>query len=271
MNLVLLARMGELTGHSGESERLRKRASKIREAYNLALFDPEKAVYSQGSQSSMAIPLSMGIVEDRYRERVIENLVDSIRLGGLALTAGDIGFHYLVDALTREGKSWLLYDMNNRDDIPGYGYQLRMGATALTESWQALPEKSNNHMMLGHLKEWFYTGLGGIRQTEASVAFKEVLIHPAYPGGLEHARVSFRGPYGPILSAWEKSENGISLNIRIPVNSTAIVVLPSGDPASIRESGRALGKTGDLQVLESGNGQTRVRTGSGHYHFEVSY
>jgi len=50
--------------------------------------------------------------------------------------------------------------MNTRDDVPGYGYQLRKGATALTESWAALESVSNNHLMLGHLMEWFYEGLG---------------------------------------------------------------------------------------------------------------
>jgi hypothetical protein len=52
------------------------------------------------------------------------------------------------------------------------------GATSLTESWAALETVSNNHLMLGHLMEWFYSGLAGIRQDENSVAFKEIILKP---------------------------------------------------------------------------------------------
>lgn len=77
------------------------------------------------------------------------------------------GYRYVLNALSAEGLNDLISDMNARDDVPGYGYQWRHGATALTERWQALPLVSNNHFMLGHLLEWFYEGLPGIRQHPA--------------------------------------------------------------------------------------------------------
>ena len=64
------------------------------------------------------------------------------------------------------GASQMIFDMNNRDDVPGYGFQLKKGATALTESWAALENVSNNHLMFGHIMEWFYSGLAGISQEE---------------------------------------------------------------------------------------------------------
>ena len=91
-----------------------------------------------------------------------------------SLTAGDIGFHFLVEALMNGGRSQLLYEMNARNDVPGYGFQLEKGATALTESWPALENVSNNHLMLGHLMEWFYAGLGGIGQSEQSAAYRRL-------------------------------------------------------------------------------------------------
>jgi alpha-L-rhamnosidase len=40
-----------------------------------------------------------------------------------ALNACDIGFHYLVQALTERDAAQLLFEMNNRVDVPDYGYQ----------------------------------------------------------------------------------------------------------------------------------------------------
>src|SRR5690606_510485 len=116
-------------------------------------FDPRTAVYATGSQTSFAMPLYLGLVEEAYRDKVFKNLTDSIRANGKALTAGDVGYRYLVRVLEEGGASQLLYEMNNRSDVPGYGYQIAHGATALTESWPALKYVSNNHMMLGHLME----------------------------------------------------------------------------------------------------------------------
>ena len=81
-----------------------------------------------------------------------------------------------------------LYAMNARDDVPGYGFQLKKGATALTESWAALEEVSNNHLMLGHLMRWFYSGLLGIDQSESSLAYASIVLKP---------QVVSRGRLGP--------------------------------------------------------------------------
>ena len=56
----------------------------------------------------------------------------------------------------------VIYDMINQDEKPGYGYQLKKGATSLTEAWDANHQASHNHFMLGHITEWFYKDLVGI-------------------------------------------------------------------------------------------------------------
>jgi hypothetical protein len=94
--------------------------------------------------------------------------------------------------------------MNNRDDVPGYGYQLKKGATSLTESWPALENVSNNHLMLGHIMEWFYSGLAGIGQEGNSIAFGHVRIRPQPVGDIHQAKADFHSPYGWISSAWER-------------------------------------------------------------------
>ena len=132
---------------------------------------PGTATWSTGNQTALAMPLVVGLAPDGEEGRVQDGLVRRIEKDGRALTAGDIGFHYVVEALSRAGRGDLLFAMNARDDVPGYGFQLKKGATALTESWAALEEVSNNHLMLGHLVRWFYAGLLGIDQQDDSVGY----------------------------------------------------------------------------------------------------
>ena len=171
----ILSKVAGVLGKKEDAGKYAALATQIKSAFNKKFFNPQTKVYGSGSQTSYAMPLVVGLVEPQYRKAVMDNLVQSIRASNNALTAGDIGFRYLVRALEDGGASQLLYEMNNRDDVPGYGYQLKHGATALTESWPALKYVSNNHMMLGHLMEWFYSGLGGIKQQDDDVGFRNIL------------------------------------------------------------------------------------------------
>ncbi len=269
-DVKLLAEMAAILNKPDEQQNLTAWANEIKTAFNAKFFNPETGVISTGSQTAMSMPWCVGLVDDKYKTKVMENLEDSIRAQGKPLTAGDVGFHYLVEALTKSGRSQLLYEMNNRDDVPGYGFQLKKGATALTESWPALENVSNNHLMLGHLMDWFYGGLGGIGQTETSVAYQEIEIKPEMVGDLTWVKSSYQSPYGEIISNWEKSGESIKMNVTIPANTTALIYIPSDSVSVIQESGKAISEVKDIQVLGEENGRIKCKVGSGSYHFSLN-
>ncbi len=170
--------------------------------------------------------LYTGILPEQDIEKVFNKLIDSIEQNDYALTSGDIGYHFLVRVLSEKGRSDILYKMNNRSDKPGYGLQLKKGATSLTESWAALPDVSNLHMMLGHLMEWFYSGLGGIYQADNSIGYKNIIIAPKPVGNITWSKCSYNSPKGVIISEWELVENAFSLIIEVPLTSSAEIILP---------------------------------------------
>lgn len=266
-DVKLLSEMAALLGKEEAQQEYAAWMMEIKAAFNREFFDPETKVYSTGSQTAIAMPLVLGLVEDHNREAVVNTLVASIEHSGYALTAGDIGFHFLVNALQNSGHGEIIYKMNARDDVPGYGYQLKKGATALTESWQALEAVSNNHLMLGHIMEWFYSGLAGISQTESSVAYKEILIQPQMIGSIDHAEAGFEAPYGTIQAAWTKSKEQIVLKVSIPVNTSARVILPSADVQNIYEGDNSLSASALRFETDIENQKTEVHLGSGHYSF----
>jgi len=92
-------------------------------------------------------------------------------------------------------------------------------------------------MMLGHLMEWLYSGIGGIRQAGGSVGFQKIIIDPQPVGDLTWAEVTHRCILGEIYSRWEKSGNSFVLNIRIPVGAVAEVLF-KGKPLGTVGSGK---------------------------------
>ncbi|MDD4191972.1 MAG: family 78 glycoside hydrolase catalytic domain [Mangrovibacterium sp.] len=266
-NLRLLAQMASVLNKTDEQKRFENWAGEVKTAFKNEFFDSETGIISTGSQTAMAMPWCVGLVDEPYKNKVMQNLENSIRAQGNPLTAGDIGFHYLVEALTDGGKSQLLYEMNARDDVPGYGFQLKKGATSLTESWPALENVSNNHLMLGHLMNWFYAGIGGISQTGESVAYKEIVIKPETVGDISWAKTSFQSPYGKIQSNWQKTDGKFFLQIVIPANTTAFVHLPVNAGSVVKEGGKSLSESNDVQLIGEENGRKILKVNSGKYSF----
>ena len=225
-DLQIITKVADLLGFKEDSKEFQNLSAQVKEAFLKSFYDEKTGVCATGSQTSYAMSLYTGLIPDTDKEKVLNNLVDSIAKNDYALTSGDIGYHFLVRVLSENGRSDILYKMNNRSDRPGYGYQLKQGATSLTESWAALKNVSNNHMMLGHLMEWFYAGLGGIYQAENSVGYNEIIIAPKPVGDIKWVKCSFNSPKGLIQSDWKKEDKSFILNIEVPKDASAKIIMP---------------------------------------------
>jgi hypothetical protein len=268
-DVKLLSQIAATLNKRSDASLYTTEAVEISQTFNDSFYNAQRKVYSTGSQTAMAMPLSLGLVEEKDRPAVMKNMVDSINTSGKKLTAGDIGFHFLIEALHKGDASQLIYEMNYRDDVPGYGYQLKKGATALTESWPALAEVSNNHLMLGHIMQWFYEGLGGIGQSAESVAYNHITIKPEIVGDINFVNANHVTVYGNIVSKWKKTGNIFDLDLMIPPNTAATIYLPAKKGDIITENKRTVSGRKEIRLLGYENGRAKLETGSGAYSFTV--
>jgi hypothetical protein len=81
--------------------------------------------------------------------------------------------------------------------------------------------------MLGHVMEWYYGYVGGIRQATNSVGWREILIAPN-PGFLTSAETTVPTPYGRVASRWRKDGATFRLEVEVPIGVKATAILPSG-------------------------------------------
>ncbi|MEJ5995010.1 family 78 glycoside hydrolase catalytic domain [Pedobacter sp. Du54] len=261
-DLMILQQIAKVLGKTEEIKTYQRLATEVRKSFNQTFFNPTTKQYATGSQTANAMAVYMELVEPENKAAVVENIIKDIRNRNNSLTAGDIGYRYLLKVLENENRSDVIFDMNSRSDVPGYGMQIAKGATALTESWAALPTVSNNHFMLGHLMEWFYSGVGGIRQEKNSLGFNKIIIYPEVVGDLTSAKTSYDSPYGIIETEWIKTNEGLKLAVTIPANATATLYLP----ASITHQATNLG-TASFTALGYENGRAKIGVGSGSYKF----
>ena len=163
----------------------------------------------------------------------------------------------------------MIFAINNQSDKPGYGYQLKMGATSLTEAWDARRSSSHNHFMLGQINEWFYHDLAGIAcDAAAGAGFKAIVIRPQPVGDVKWASASFASIRGLIACDWNHRDGRFALNVTVPANAEATVWLPSREVDTVRESGQPVMAARGVRVLRQEGDRTVFEVASGKYRFE---
>lgn len=223
-DLQLLTRAARMTGRTADVKKYSTLLDKATESFNREFFKTDSCTYGTGSQASNALPLYIGLTGDR-KQGVLKSLVDDIKTHGNRLTTGDVGNRYLFQTLAQNGLNELLYTMLNHYETPGYGYQLRHGATTLTEQWDPNQGSSLNHFMMGQIDEWLFKTLAGIQNQPGTHGLRHLLIQPTLVGDLQYVRASTHSLYGKISVDCTRSQ----LTVEIPVGSDATVVLPNGE------------------------------------------
>lgn len=269
-DLKIMEQTAEQLGKKEEAAGYASLAEEVKKAFNDKFFNKEKGYYDKGSQTANAMPLYLGLVEEIDKEGCLRQIVSDIRSRGNSITSGDIGFSYLIRTLMREGESELVYDMNSQSDRPGYGYQLKQGATSLTESWEALQTASHNHCMLGHLMEWLYGSIGGILPNAESVAFKDFIIKTEPAGDITSASVSFRSPYGMIANEWKIEDGVFREKVTVPVGTCAKIYLPASSPDDIYVGGQPIIGQPHISYIGQEKGKCVFVIESGTYDIKVA-
>jgi len=261
-----LAAISRVLGHDEDAKRYAARAAELCAAYNKKYFHNDTGTYATNSQASNAIPLAMGIAEPGTGDKALASVISDLEARGYA-TAGDIGFRYLLLALAEAGRSDVIYKLINQDEKPGYGYQLKMGATALTESWNASRSASQNHFMLGQITEWFYRYLVGIDIDPQGPGFSKIILRPAPVGDLTWAEATYNSLHGPITVRWERTGGKFVVKTTIPANTTATVRLPARNGTPVLEGGSEK-ETPGVKFLRREGDAVVLSIESGHYVFE---
>ena len=244
MTVMYLIEAAKLVGNDFDIRYYSSLAEDIRIAFDKRFLNNDTAQYGTGSQCSNALPLFLHMTQDK---RVFMNLLKDIKMHGDRLTTGDVGNRYLIQTLACNGQHELIYKMFNHEEAPGYGFQLKFGATTLTEQWDPRQGSSWNHFMMGQIDEWFFNSLVGIRpyatsefgnqQNNSKQGYQRFIIAPEPVGDLKFVRSSYETLYGTIIVDWTRKNGTFTLNVSVPVNTVAVVFLPGGKEPKEVQSG----------------------------------
>jgi len=258
----LLSSMAAVIGRAADAEKYAGSAKQIKDAFNRKYLNVQTAVYGKGGQTQLAEPLYFKLVPDSLKQKVIQNLLASIRDNKGHIETGVVGTKFLIHALMKTGNDSTLYSITSKTDFPGWGFWIKNGATTLYQNWDQ--SQSQNHVMFGSITDYFYQGLGGLHPDASSPGFKKFLIKPLQNNLIKNTSVTYESPYGAIGIAWEKGEKATTLKCIIPANTTAYIYFPSGTSSKLK---RKLKGTKALLKIEEAEKHMIAHVGSGEYLF----
>lgn len=219
-----------LLGREADARRYSIEYDAVLAAFQRTFYKPVERTYATGSQTSLAMPLALGLAPVEARRVLADKLVADIRAKGNHTTAGDVGYHYVIRALIDAGRNDVVFDLANQTKAPSYAAQLAAGATSLTEAWDANPNSSQNHVMLGHIEQWFWAGLAGIRPDPGLAT---VTIRPEPVGDVEWVKAKWETFRGPVVVEWRLEDKSFRVEVEIPPGMTANVQLPGALPKPV--------------------------------------
>ncbi len=281
LDTKIVAQTAKLLGKNDDFEKYSKLAEKICKSYNDALYQ-DGGVYSINSQTSQSCAIHQGFaqaLDQNAQAEVFKRLVEDVEKANGYFDVGILGAKYIMRALSEGGRNDLALQMILQEDQPSYADWIKRGAGTLWEDWGE--GSSRNHIMFGDVSAWFYQSLAGLKLSGApetvvasvepnEVAFKRSVIAPkcraseiSAPGRkpLTWARGSVETPYGTLASswAWNKDFTKLTLNVDVPVNTTATIVVPcDANQTCVCDKGaefaKEIAQTEDGVVYEVGSG-----------------
>ncbi len=211
--IMTMAKISNILGKGDEKE-FTKQAESVKNLYNKSLFVTENCAYYKDyqsdklSQANQAIPLCFKLVPDEYISEVQNTLIKLCE--SKHLRCGEIGLVYILRALAAADRNDIIYNMILKDTHPSYLRFVKMGETTLPEFWRD-DARSRNHDMMGHIMEWFFTEVAGIKSNDA---FKTVSIKPNCTDFIDSFECVFNSIRGEIKVKYDND----NLEVSIPMN-----------------------------------------------------
>ncbi len=272
---MLMAEMAGAIGRTEDAEGFRKLYLDIRTAFQAKYVDANGFVQGN-TQTCYVLALRFHLLPENLRATAFANLVRDLAYRGGHFSTGFVGLKDIMPCLTEEGRSDLSYEILLNENFPGWGYEIRNGATTIWERWDGWNEElglqtpqmnSFNHYSLGAVGEWMYRMMGGIDLLEPG--YRRISIHPYPTAKFRNACVQYRSISGVIASFWFRDKNGFHLVVRIPPNTSARIHVPCDENAVIEEGAHPVAEVSGIHRAGRENGAELFDVQSGHYEFLV--
>jgi alpha-L-rhamnosidase len=273
----LASKMAHALGHAEEERFYKDLSEKVAQRF-VERFVTKDGLVSGNTQTSYVLALHFGLLPEKLRPIAANELVRRINERGGHISTGFVGSAYVLHALSNSGKLDVAYKLLREKTYPSWLYPVTQGATTIWERWDGWTTdkgfqdpgmNSFNHYAYGAVGDWMYQVVAGIEVDPLKPGYEHLLLQPRPGGGLTHAAATLDTRYGTVKSAWKLDGNKLTWHVTVPPNTHATVRVPTTDPASVTEAGKAIDAKTKSATQEAG--AVTLSLGAGEYVFTATH
>ena len=264
----LTAKAAEALGKTEDQAKYEDLYNTVATAFENKFFDETGKVKEvPETQTSYLLALAFDLISEDKKANAKKFLLEKIEEADNHLRTGFLGTPLLSEVLDETGEIDLMYKLLFNETYPSWFYSINQGATTIWERWNSYSKEegfnpmnmnSLNHYAYGAIGQWMYERIAGIAPLEAGYKIIKIAPQPNEP--LTSASASLNTPYGKVASAWEVKNDIFTLEVTIPPNTTAKVVMP-GTAEFIEESN-------NIKKIGTENGSVELEVQPGTYTFQ---
>jgi alpha-L-rhamnosidase len=185
-------------------------------------------------QTSYALAFLHGLIPEDKREAAKAYFKATILRSDGRIGTGFIGTPALLPALVKIGEAGIAADVFLQEEVPGWLYQVKMGATSIWERWDAMapdgtiynPQmNSYNHYAYGAVCQWLLEGVAGFRPDPEDPGFATIIFEPVIIPELSPVAATHDSPRGTIKAGWTVAEGKVRYEITVPAQSRGLLRL----------------------------------------------
>lgn len=237
--LEIFCKAARLTGKAGDGKKYSAIYDKLLKKIRGEYFTKTGRMVTE-TQTACVLALNFNIAPDALRPKIAGRLENAMKRFDNKLATGFIGTPFLCFALSDNGLHGYAESLLLNEEYPGWLHPVKLGATTIWERWNSLlPDgrpnpnagmNSYNHYAYGSVGEFLWRRAAGIDYLEPG--YKKIKIAPRIIKGLDSVCGEYDSVYGVIASGYELKDGKLKITVKIPVNTTAEILLP-GKEASL--------------------------------------
>ena len=272
----LVSKIAGVLNKTEDEKKYQKLYKEVSNAFENEFFDVNgKFKSKKQTQTSYLLAIHFDLLKPETKEKAQKHLLDEIKKADNHLGTGFLGTPILPKVLDDMGEIDLMYKILFKETYPSWFYSINQGATTMWERWNSFSKKdgfnpqsmnSLNHYAYGAIGQWMYERIAGIAFLEPG--YKKIKIAPV-PNTtfLNSASATVNTSYGEVSSSW-KIENGMfNLEITVPANTTAIVIIPANTESELMLNGVLFEDNSNIKLLKTNKKAIELLAQPGNYKF----
>lgn len=221
-SMEMLMEIGAIIGNHENDEILSKKIERKKQAILRKYYDPSTGDFAENQQGSNVFAVDIGLGDERTFENIVEHFHK--------LNKYDTGI-FATDILTRilfeRGESDLAVSLLASTEPDTFGSRMKQGGTTIPEYWTG--HRSQCHPMFGAVSRYLYEYILGIRQTEDSVCYENIVIEPVCMDRIQAAEGYITTISGKISVQYDREK----ICVEVPEKTKAVLILHGSEKALV--------------------------------------